>query len=974
MYSNNQGNANQPIDQLWYTWSTIGLSSVTAGFRILAASGSLAEVSSPQVQDLDKYLRYILPEGSGRIEPSRAPLSLSFFQTTNGRRILLNKTYTGRDGVGRPGAFFAHLLADLPTDFTVRDAILLWRSPFWQSSDASIGGSLHLQPISVEELRSRQLPLRELNVLNPLYVDYAQSRIFLPFFIRSYLMWRTDWERGDQLQAQEPKHLYIAAPADLVAAFLLALTVFLPDALLEGLTFSTYEKEVQVQGLSMPLLTATTFSEEAIGARKDLPLSCYQEHVALNCYTGKYSNLDSHPLISLASSVSEDIARRLEEPQSAVKKFETFRKGLAYYSRVDVEVFLHAYDQFILREHEPPSKERFVAVLQNPLFAVDYLGDESWREFGLQLAVDDRVWGRHDLPEYLEALCQHKQRLDKESDTELDDALTRFAISAACGAEDAIQRGDPSVAVTMHKIMSTISPKGAPNNRQVWNKTLFRLEQRPGKNIRSFFKTYRSLYLDFLDYWAITLPKDKYYLIESFLLIRWESKEEDEKNKETFLRILLSSPVSDGREERIIETANPNSTTIVWLLQRCGPSYLRQNAMETPTLKYFANLGVHNKMQVLYYWLRPRSGSDWREQEFVAWLEGPTSWMRLEKILSYALLTPSESAQFLMDHGEYYLRNYESRYVASFPETNMARYIRDYLKNVNPDILLQPPSAASAFLLFLSRDYFQHLPEDVRKEVSKFSRVNDILMQPGTCKDMVIAFAKQVHHVSPVILERFAEQLAERITNETEFAIVFGTMMTFTQLFTPFNLMQILYDMAETVRDTAAKSESKWDRRLIPYVNFALHSDILFSEQFFSGESYPRFMYTFLDALLAGADEGILGRVEQSNTSSWTDRTAAKWQEYRSRKKMPVLSTAVASPTNRVGVHPSSPAPQEQARYFGPSPQVVGKQKSRRKGSTPVDTLKGVPVVGGVIRSWTGELGPLRPKKGNKGNRQANKT
>src|SRR5438874_3676514 len=97
------------IEQLWYTWSDIGLDTITAGFRIRAASAGLANYKSERVKNLDRYLRYSLPQGANPaiIPLSVAPICLSFL-TSGQERILVHKAYTGKDGVGRYGAFFVH--------------------------------------------------------------------------------------------------------------------------------------------------------------------------------------------------------------------------------------------------------------------------------------------------------------------------------------------------------------------------------------------------------------------------------------------------------------------------------------------------------------------------------------------------------------------------------------------------------------------------------------------------------------------------------------------------------------------------------------------------------------------------------------------------------------------------------------------------------------------------------------------------
>src|SRR5947209_6670767 len=142
------------LEQLWYTWSTVGLGSLTAGFRIRAASQELSDVRSPRMLALDRYLRYVLPAGTDpfAITPDMAPICLSLIQTDQGERILVNKTYTGKDGVGRPGAFFVHLLSNLPPDFSAAQAISLWRSPFLRSSDVDPSSGVQLSGVQLDSI------------------------------------------------------------------------------------------------------------------------------------------------------------------------------------------------------------------------------------------------------------------------------------------------------------------------------------------------------------------------------------------------------------------------------------------------------------------------------------------------------------------------------------------------------------------------------------------------------------------------------------------------------------------------------------------------------------------------------------------------------------------------------------------------------------------------------------------------------
>src|SRR6266516_2333937 len=171
--SNRDQHSDKPIlEQLWYTWSAVGLGPLSAGFRIRAASRGLSDVSSPRVRVLDRYLRYFLPTGTDpfTITPDMAPICLSLIQTEQGEWILVNKTYIGKDGVGRPGAFFVHLLSNLPPDFSAAQAISLWRYPFLRSSDIDQSSGAQLSGTQLDSIPFNDLKQwipREIDIMHP---------------------------------------------------------------------------------------------------------------------------------------------------------------------------------------------------------------------------------------------------------------------------------------------------------------------------------------------------------------------------------------------------------------------------------------------------------------------------------------------------------------------------------------------------------------------------------------------------------------------------------------------------------------------------------------------------------------------------------------------------------------------------------------------------------------------------------------
>src|SRR2546428_4396845 len=92
---------NEFLDQLWYTWSKDGLGSMSAGYRVRAASPGLYNLQDMRYRRVDRFLRYELPQGvnssefTGRI----APISLSFVDNGD-EQLLIRKVFVGRDYAG----------------------------------------------------------------------------------------------------------------------------------------------------------------------------------------------------------------------------------------------------------------------------------------------------------------------------------------------------------------------------------------------------------------------------------------------------------------------------------------------------------------------------------------------------------------------------------------------------------------------------------------------------------------------------------------------------------------------------------------------------------------------------------------------------------------------------------------------------------------------------------------------------------
>lgn len=220
------------MEQLWYTWSSVGFGRAT-GFRVRAASPGLVDVVSSldRFEPLALHLGYDLPDEreADALPPKDVATCLAFIRPGKDprepQRILVNKRFSGFDFEHRAYPF-CHLLSAFPPNFTARDAISLWKSDSWQYSAETLDADNRSLPSPPDDL-ARQLP-------GPLKnADVQEVRPELPFVIQAFLLLLGKGQR-----------LFIAAHPDAVARMIWGLTRVVPSGLLKNLTFSTYEKDV----------------------------------------------------------------------------------------------------------------------------------------------------------------------------------------------------------------------------------------------------------------------------------------------------------------------------------------------------------------------------------------------------------------------------------------------------------------------------------------------------------------------------------------------------------------------------------------------------------------------------------------------------------------------------------------------------------------------------------------------------------
>jgi len=390
---------NMPVEQLWYTWSDVGLSSVHAGFRVRAASPGLTEIYGPRVQSMDRYMRYDLPPGTDpfAITPEMAPVGLAFIRTDwNNEYILVHKNYSGKDGVGRPGNFFVHVLAtgEYSHYFSAEDAIWLWDAGLWKTNDQSLDrrstmlGALPLSALVVDD--------------NPRFrPQFAQVQHALSFAIEAYLT----------RKGREP--LYIGAPAHqaaMIAYVIAGLANCLPRQLLTNFTFSTYEPDI-TQATTEIIGTSWIAAPGSAGdASQVLPPHWYRDHLVINCATGEKSRLQGHPQIiphPLAAHFAAyatdcliaDSMKQLDELCTQAEKSQT----------LTVDLFLQLYNDEIANA-ESIGRAEIERYLTNADLSLDRLNSQVFRKKVIDHILENPQWGETRLAPILSTLLAQTER------------------------------------------------------------------------------------------------------------------------------------------------------------------------------------------------------------------------------------------------------------------------------------------------------------------------------------------------------------------------------------------------------------------------------------------------------------------------------------------------------------------------------------------------------------------------------------
>jgi hypothetical protein len=970
-----------PVEQLCYTWSSVGYGSLSAGLRIRAVSPGLQVVNDDRVTSLDRYLRYALPPGADRSEIQKlleqgrevAPVCLSLIHRVyikreqvmeQGKRekiverviqerILVHKQYTGKDEVGRTGNFFIHALVGLPDDFSLAEAIALWRSRSWYTSADQFGGSKQLDPVVLDKLESHPAP----DIMHAPGVDSVWMQRYLSRFIRAYLSWRKNWEswlhmrQAAPRQAQEPPRLYLAAPPDMIAASLDALTRCLPRQLLSDLTFSTYESDILSK--DQVLLVGTSWIPDRDGRidpKYDLPSECYSRNIAINCYNDRQSTLEHD---ELADCFAHDAASYLAG--SREKPIEWFLWVIEDISDIDVQTFLKTYDKLVLNPSLTQSS--IEARLESPKLAPEILEQEIARKFISDQASNDAEWCRSKLLPALTNLNKYRDQYPM-----LDRALRSYPERVIDMAMRAQEKGSRDHFWMMLSVLSAAAP--AQKDPDAWVNLLDKLKQRTAPSLQFFSNNNQDLYYWLLSVWS-SIPvnvqymppllrvfwrdSERFFALPTPVKLEWKrlafladpvpSEPPDAKrsaisaiqnpkepsrfeqfvcaleslveteagwrnmlevfeqlardgypNKRRVLASLLKSPVINERERAVLNSAHMRREEREWYLQGFGPGYImRQHpdieAIVWNELATLEHSDISARKGMLYKWLQPSPKGN--KSQLLTWLEEQPD--NMERLLGGIRLVDDDRKTFLDDYGEYFFKRLAyQRWLAASPAArsgNIAEYIRSYVNNCTVEDLER-----SRLLLLLHKELSAYLPPDIQEGVKKLYSFEKFLAHPSPDKHALKDLGNSLRSVkeSPALIERLAHAFVSCVQCETHLTLVIDMVSTFPLEHARYNLLQMLYCMAEEISNSLVSADEatrEWAKDMLEaYTRFALCFEDVYPE--LSAEEHAHFLRTFLDLLLRTLHEGHFIMLE-SRMSHYIVRQdiMAKWESYISRRR-----------------------------------------------------------------------------------------
>lgn len=269
---------------------------------------------------VERLLSYQLPKDSpagvkDRLDADSAPRRLVFLPNLGGWQVAAQVAYRTHDTAGRPGSYFADVLAAKAADPRQRDQVSPQWSPvevlrlldtghdraprngWWIASEAQLTShegrdGWHLQSLagSPESLRGEKPPLIDDALLRTFLTAEAGEESDRAQIVVPPRWWRisaTDRRALVEAMLQSTiragggrETVVVAAEPSVAALLFYAVCRLLPDTLAKSIGFSTYEPEPD---RALTQLVATTFLNEQ-SPSDDLPPDLYQRGFACNTF------------------------------------------------------------------------------------------------------------------------------------------------------------------------------------------------------------------------------------------------------------------------------------------------------------------------------------------------------------------------------------------------------------------------------------------------------------------------------------------------------------------------------------------------------------------------------------------------------------------------------------------------------------------------------------------------------------------
>jgi len=852
------------LDQLYFTWSDKGLGGIT-GFRVRAASEGVSDINGERYISFKPYLNYALPQGTDAYTASteKSPYSL-IFADTGKERVLAQQVYVGKDGYNRPGVYFVHLIAGLSEQSIACDAIDLWRSSLWETTDVRVPNSVDLDSVAPVVLQQKKGSLSEHAIAN--------VQQYLPFLIQAYLT------LGDT------QKIYIAAPNEQVAALIWGLAHSLPRTLQASLTFSTYEFDVlkapeRIIGTSRP---ESNILKGYVQPTQILPTECYSgKGIAIDCYSGKVSDLKnvSQEIVDYSLFATNCFVNRRKKELDTVLNVA---EGLEVQNTGAFLVVCKFYASIALGK--TLTQQEVTGLLGNAKLAIALLPQEKVQRAIIDLAVTDLTWWNEQAASALKKLRSPFE--DKEG-KQAKDALAQFGMQVARDLGTALLSYQTASYTVLMRVLYEVTPPEIDIRpwvqllESLWAQSARDKSFHPAKALNWEFRAW------FLEQWAFGSQEIKEEHLRPWLQMNWS----DFNNFLTLSNIPIR-----WRQLAIIELLTASQepiskdtiTTIIKNEQYLTifVNALRELMISPPTLEAalrgFSKLverGYPHKIWLLATLLSVRE----------------LSAQELDAFLQAARLDPKEKITALEEHCQLLLPP-KSKTPASSLVVDL---LKVYLNKFSLDKLTKDPSPHTFAALEYLHSQSKRLPKELATQVQDWTFVSrGIMREPFIPLELE---AKSLKLMSEAIA--YLELQNNKKYRESLFLVLINSIQNNDDLrcvyesFTPIlagSRKELLYELSAFIGERYTPRMAH--TYLMPYIAEAL----AYSLDMQSLSAKEKFLKPLLEVLLQNADEVTFKKIE-GEINVWPKAYRKEWVQYAPAPQKKAIWQRVGDVGNLIG-------------------------------------------------------------------------